>query len=158
MATRSLIWVKIQETDFGKTLKSDISLLSNSVECGDKINTAVCIPSKPLNNILYLGIYCHWDGYLDGVGKELQTKFDTYEKALNLILLGDCSTIIKEIIPYHTSHDEDLIIRKVEGGKPEAIFGYNYIFDGKTWTCNENINSNDLGTPTSLCQTCLISY
>ena len=153
MATRSLIWLKIKPDDFGKTLHSDISILPNPIEGEHELNKAVHIPSNPLNDILYLGIYCHWDGYPDGVGKELQNKFNTYEKVLNLILLGDCSSIIEEISPYHIWRGEELIVRRVDGGKPAATEGYNYIFDGESWTCNETINSSDLGTPSVCCLT-----
>lgn len=153
MATRSLIWLKINPDDFGKTLHSDISTLPNPIEGKNELDTAVCIPDNPLNNILYLGIYCHWDGYPDGVGKELQNKFNTYEKVLNLILLGDCSSILREISPYHIWRGEELIVRRVEGGKPAATEGYNYIFDGESWTCNETIDSSDLGTPSVRCLT-----
>lgn len=51
----------------------------------------------------FLGIYCHWDGYPDTVGKALVTKFDTFEKAFNLILGGDCSLITEnQILRYAT--------------------------------------------------------
>ena len=42
----------------------------------------------------YLEIYSHFDGYVDGVGRCLIENFGTYEKALNLVLCGDHSSII----------------------------------------------------------------
>lgn len=51
----------------------------------------------------FLGIYCHWDGYPDTVGKALVIKFDTFEKAFNLILGGDCSVITEDqVLRYAT--------------------------------------------------------
>ena len=43
MATRSLIWLKINPDDFGKTLHSDISILSNPIEGENELNKAVHI-------------------------------------------------------------------------------------------------------------------
>lgn len=56
----------------------------------------------------FLGIYCHWDGYPDTVGKALITKFDTFEKAFNLILGGDCSVITEDqVLRYATRPAEE---------------------------------------------------
>lgn len=56
----------------------------------------------------YLGIYCHWDGDPDTVGKALVTKFDTFEKAFNLILGGDCSVITEDkVLRYATRPAEE---------------------------------------------------
>jgi hypothetical protein len=62
MATRCRIYVRINKEDFGKTLTADISKLPNPlVE-----NNYPCLPIKihpnPLNDVLFMGIYCHFDG------------------------------------------------------------------------------------------------
>ena len=41
----------------------------------------------------YLSNYHHWDGYVEGLGETLQTKYNDYDKALNLMLFGGASTI-----------------------------------------------------------------
>lgn len=41
----------------------------------------------------YIGIYCHWNGDLDGVGAVLKEHFTNYDAVLNLIAGGDCSSI-----------------------------------------------------------------
>lgn len=41
-------------------------------------------------------IYCHHDGYLDGVGLLLQTEYDNLEKVNNLVELGDISSLGEE--------------------------------------------------------------
>lgn len=47
----------------------------------------------------YIYIYCHWDG--DTRLKTLQKCFSTYEKALQLIMLGACSYVDeKGVMPY----------------------------------------------------------
>ena len=55
-------------------------------------------------------IYCHFDGYLDGVGKKLFEHYDR-EKTEKLMELGDIS-VLKEstlnTIAYHRDRNEDL--------------------------------------------------
>mgnify|MGYP006278995737 FL=1 len=43
------------------------------------------------------GIYCHWDGYLEGVGATLVQYYNDTEKVLDLIEMGDVSSLDKEI-------------------------------------------------------------
>lgn len=37
--------------------------------------------------------YCHWDGYIGGVGLKLIENYDSYDKAKDLINLGDLSYV-----------------------------------------------------------------
>ena len=41
----------------------------------------------------YLTIYCHWDGYPDGVGQTLHDHYKTFDQVQNLILLGNLSSL-----------------------------------------------------------------
>ncbi len=59
-------------------------------------------------------IYCHWDGYLDNNGEILQTHYKDRAKILALMLLGDVSSLRKEI---GETHDFDA--RYAEGDKRE---------------------------------------
>ena len=55
-------------------------------------------------------IYCHFDGYLDGVGKKLFEHYDR-EKTEKLIELGDISALGEstlDTIAYHRDRNEDL--------------------------------------------------
>jgi hypothetical protein len=45
-------------------------------------------------------IYCHWDGYLDGVGNTLLKHYDS-AKANNLVALGDMSSLRADIGEKH---------------------------------------------------------
>lgn len=47
----------------------------------------------------YSGIYCHWDGYPEGVGKTLELHYQSKEKIRKLINLGDLSSLHAEIEP-----------------------------------------------------------
>jgi len=48
-----------------------------------------------------VSIYCHWDGYLDGVGETLKQHWTTEEKINQLMELGDLSTLGSEIGEKH---------------------------------------------------------
>jgi hypothetical protein len=38
-------------------------------------------------------VYCHWDGYLEGVGKTLKSFYSTFELVESLIEKGDLSSL-----------------------------------------------------------------
>lgn len=135
MSTRSMIFVKVNEEDFGKVMTCDINKLPNPIIDFNHPCVEYRIHPKPLDKVLYLGIYCHFDGYPSGVGAELKTNFNTYEKALNLILLGACSTIITDIRTYHNWRNEDLEIKSVQGVYPTIGDGidYMYVFENGEW-------------------------
>ena len=134
MSTHCMIWVKVNEEDFGKTMTCDVNKLPNPIV----ENRYPCLPytihPKPLDNVLYLGIYCHFDGYPSGVGAELRKKFTTYESVLNLILLGGLSFLIDNVKAYHNWRNENLQIAKVQGDTPPFYdWGYTYIFENGKW-------------------------
>jgi hypothetical protein len=76
MSTRSNIAIRLREADRNKTFETP---------WGEKV--------KP-NGAPFLNIYCHNDGYPEGVGADLKDMFDggSYEEALEYILRGDRST------------------------------------------------------------------
>jgi len=56
-------------------------------------------------------IYCHWDGYTNGVGKTLEKWYTTQEKVEALIELGDISSLDMtptSTVAYHRDRGEDL--------------------------------------------------
>ncbi len=44
-------------------------------------------------------IYCHWDGYPEGVGDTLLRSYNTRERVLELMELGDLSVLADEMHP-----------------------------------------------------------
>jgi len=46
-------------------------------------------------------IYCHWDGYLEGVGDTLLKHYNDTYKVLDLLELGDISSLREEIGEKH---------------------------------------------------------
>lgn len=61
------------------------------------------------------GIYCHHDGYLDGVGATLRTHYTTVRQVLDLVALGSLSSLAEDLDvtqAFHRDRGEDLDIAK----------------------------------------------
>lgn len=100
------------------------------------------------------GVYCHWDGYVDGVGATLVHHYTDERKVRDLISLGSISSL-KECtgfepivslmnhsfdkpvdavtIAYCRDRGEDLVkqLQINEAGTIQEE--YNYLFDNGTW-------------------------
>ena len=99
------------------------------------------------NNIV-TGIYCHFDGYLDGVGATLLKHYSDLDKVKDLIALGSISYLEKSIecplghsfntpikgytVAYHRDRGEDFCQSRgvIENGiiKNIAFEEYNYVY------------------------------
>ena len=88
MSTTSSIWIKVKPEDFGKTISFNKEIHPLELDEFNVAPPTFKIKEKH-NPVLYLGVYCHSDGYPSGVGATLLKHFDTYEKVLNLVSLGD---------------------------------------------------------------------
>ena len=101
MSTQSTICVKVRKEDKGKALKCDLSKIT--LKSNNPFDIKVEEIERKITPIKldkdYIRIYVHWSGDANGVGRELLNNYD-YEKALNLILLGDESSIIGGCEPY----------------------------------------------------------
>jgi hypothetical protein len=93
-------------------------------------------------------IYCHWDGYPEGVGATLQKHYLDREKVAALIELGAISSLEKEVAPtgphsfdrpqpgvvvaYHRDRGEDPIDPRVDASVSDFfnsdIEQYGYLF------------------------------
>jgi hypothetical protein len=90
----------------------------------------------------YSGIYCHFDGYIDTVGKRLNDFYNQPEQVKELIALGDLSSLgetLKKTVAFHRDRNEDLFIahgKTVEDVEKQIDHsGYVYLFGG-SWTVN----------------------
>ena len=125
MATRSIIIIKVRPSDIGQDKKFSTEILGDVYsEIPDDEFSPVHITNE------YLSIYCHFDGYInDGVGEALKTSFNTYEKALNLILGGDCSGIENDAIYQYGEEsrvpNQDYSLKELIERREED---YNYLF------------------------------
>ena len=87
-------------------------------------------------------VYCHFDGYVDGVGLALIKNFDTEEKARELIDLGDLSTVggnLESTIAYCRDRDENFS-QGIHSSKEHYInpnrggaVPYYYLFSNGEW-------------------------
>jgi hypothetical protein len=55
---------------------------------------AIELPSGEVHSI-----YCHWDGYPSNNGEILKEHYNTREKVMELILLGDISSLRQRVAP-----------------------------------------------------------
>jgi hypothetical protein len=107
----------------------------------------------------YKTIYCHYDGYPEYMYPTLLDNYNTEEKALALVALGDASSVGEKLEPtqdyhsfdlpeegvcvfYHRDRDEDWEFCKPRIFQTkEKIFEieyYVYIFEDSKWTCYED--------------------
>lgn len=124
MGTRSNIIVKVKKEDIGNRV------LTHEFK-GGNFETKI---KKP-----YVGIYCHWDGYPDGVGAALVHNYNDYEKALKLISGGFASSVCSDKPDYYMAWDRDERWKDNQPRQtdtPEVCCGwteYAYIFDNGKW-------------------------
>lgn len=93
----------------------------------------------------FKAIYCHWDGYPEGVGATLKSFYSTSEQADALIEKGDLSSLgdTLESSQFYADLGEDL---KVETFKSSSDWiewasacncEYAYLFRGDKWIVEE---------------------
>ena len=59
------------------------------------------------------GVYCHYDGYLDGVGATLKAYYTTVRQVLDLVALGSLSSLNEDVDvtqAFHRDRGEELDI------------------------------------------------
>ena len=155
MGTRSCVIIKVRPEDIGKVFKFDTNKLPEGVkldewlekdsdgkvwldEVGEERSERVKFQS------LYIGIYCHWDGYIKGgVGDTLKAKFNDYEAVRNLIAGGFCSYIEDSKVRHYANRgreDQKLVyelwnhIKPVQGNTQLDVYkrvdcAHVYLFD-----------------------------
>ncbi len=135
MATRSYIRVILKEEDRNRDMKFNPEMIKIENTWGDEQ-----LDIEPWTDINPEGkdalmIYHHWDGYPDGVGETLLSEYNDYDKALNLVLGGDVSTINDKYAPYALREGEEW-----EDVAPKAVDedeltneDYEYMFKDGKW-------------------------
>ena len=158
MSTRSNIYLKLKEETKGTTLKFDPAKLPQPE--GDRE-----FPIKDINvpqDAKYLKIYHHWDGYTTGVGATLNEHYKDYDTILNLLTMGDMSSINGTITSYQGWRNENtpprffgdkVKVRHWDSKKDKVVIRtekitdkngmlkadkaiceeYAYLFDGEKW-------------------------
>jgi hypothetical protein len=121
MSTRSRIAIVLKDEDLNKVMSPNVDLIY-----GEMFHEENFTPS--LHDSMFetpvVSIYHHFDGYPKGLGVTLLDHYNSYEKALNLMLFGDASTILSDF-------------------KKEEIKFYNY-WRGENWDNTRPYNSKDM--------------
>ena len=142
MATRSNIAILLRPEDRNRTfnvMDPDFDDYRPEMRCPNcrsekSEDWKDIFPDCEPNGSSVLQIYCHWDGYPEGVGEALQSGYNTYEQAMALILGGDLSSLYSSYsCPYSLGKGEDAgrcapnVLQKAELNEE-----YLYVFDYKT--------------------------
>ena len=128
MSTRSNIAVVVKSEDLGKTMKFDVNKVPRGKMALGVNEMGEVTIEKPV-----LEIYHHWDGYPDGVGKTLINEFNDYDKALNLVLGGDVSTINGLEMRFYCEMDGWDECKTSQYDVPTLYEEYIYKFEDGVW-------------------------
>ena len=107
MSTRSNIYLKLKSETKGKTLKFDFDKLPRG---NGEIHGELEFPIKDVTipqDAEYIGVYHHWDGYITGLGQTLLESYTDYDTILNMLIMGDLSTINGGVASYQGWRNED---------------------------------------------------
>lgn len=94
----------------------------------------------------YDAIYCHFDGYPEGVGAMLLENYNTKELVEKLISNGDMSSIggtTEKCVFYHRDRGEELDIgsyktkAELKKAYKDSWCEYLYVFNKNVWYCND---------------------
>lgn len=103
-------------------------------------------------------VYCHFDGYIENVGKILFKNYKTYDEINALLELGDISILNKSIERptghcYNHPADGCTVFYKRDRGESDVEFAitdtfadadkqeYNYIFENGFWNVEYNVDN-----------------
>lgn len=149
MSTRSCVIVKVKKDDINTTKRFDKDKLTLNVikwEREEERRKTSLVEDVNIE-CQYIGIYCHWDGYKDGVGKCLADYIKTYESALNLVLGGYASSIYDGDVRYYANRKDEhweyivpLQNNDLESLVKEIGNAIVYIFDNDKWYYTELSN------------------
>lgn len=116
--------------------------------------STIALKQKNHGSILY--IYCHFDGYPEGVGQTLLDHYKDYDKVLELVKLGGLSSLRQNIHPktekhefgnaeedvtvaYHRDRGDDYILHLSQDEKEllkdlkDSWTEYYYLFKDNNW-------------------------
>lgn len=164
MSRRANIYVKLSEEDIGKMLSFNPKLIDGEILQMDSFGYRK-ISQKEIENVYkngaieaksyYISCYLHFGNILTGIGKVLIKKYNTYEKALNLVLAGNLSSVTENnIVPYCLRRSEYGFKNGVNLPKPNDApkpctedIEFIYLFgcdDGKCgWYVRDVLNNED---------------
>lgn len=132
MSTSAHIFIRLDDSDIGKTMKQDLSKI------GVNMNFVKEQPREVTLEKRYMGIRCQWDCYPDGVGNVLLSEFKDKESIINLLLGGDASSLIGGVVQYATIYEEskepwEYNKPKFYDAIPDTTEDFLYLFQDNVW-------------------------
>src|SRR5574344_965278 len=102
MATRAMIYLKLNPQDVGKFKKCNIDKLGFRTDVEGLDKEVIRSRVRKVKTKKYMSIFHLYDGYTDGLGKVLFYKFNDYDKVLNMLLCGDEISVVSNALaePY----------------------------------------------------------
>lgn len=145
MATRGTIVVKIKDEDLGKKVKVNPKFLTDNEAVVEKYNKK-CFEITLSKR--YAEIYQHWDSYPEGLGESLVRGWTDYEKALNLILGGDASSVDEDgVTQYVVMEDRDEQYERLQptftDDVPNVSEEYQYLLDDGVWYVRDDYDMKE---------------
>lgn len=111
---------------------------SKFVYLGEAMSTRSTITAK-FSDGKYRSVYCHFDGYIDGVGKTLANHYNTQTSIESLISNGGISVLrqtIEDTEFYARDRGEEIEIAVDPTLRVVKRQEYNYFWDGEEWMVN----------------------
>jgi hypothetical protein len=85
----------------------------------------------------FLGSYCHWDGYPEGVGVRLLNNYTNQDQVNEVCNLGGFSTLQDTVVETAKSQYNDQPVAEVNNGKDALEYGdmvdYIYVYEDNNW-------------------------
>lgn len=134
MGTRANIIVRVENEDVGKII------------CPEPDQSGRPWPKTHIEK-RYLKIYVHHDGYIfGGTGETLYNSYNSYSSALDLVLHGNCSTVLSDKIDDYFSDGENWSTSAPkqldEIPEPKITIDYSYIWNlGRWWVREHSSNT-----------------
>ena len=145
MSTRSNIYLKLKDESKGQTIQFDFSKLPTAHgEQHEKLEFPIKDVKIP-QDAEYIGVYHHWDGYPENLGKTLLEQYNDYDTILNLLLGGDASTINNNnVCQYCAWRGEDWeYVKPKQLDKPAFNEEYLYKFENGVWYFRDEYENED---------------
>lgn len=89
-------------------------------------------------------VYCHFDGYPSGVGVDLLTYFNTFEKALELVDGGSIESISYGTIKRFPNTEDEPYIHPNLNDFMSYCEDYMYLFLDNRWIMVDHVHDNKI--------------
>lgn len=132
MSTSAHIVLRLDDSDVGSIRKQDLSKVNVNKRFVKELPREVKLEKR------YMSIICQWDGHPHSTGAVLFSEYKDKDSILNLLLGGNASSIIDEVVQYSTIYDEekepwDYNKPRFYDAIPEVTEDYLYLFQDNVW-------------------------